>query len=211
MSKHRILKRAAAGLIASALAFGGLSAGAGGFLSGIAALKASAAESAVGKPSSVWGGELEFNESETEVSHVSVDGGASVKIGNTAKCCVTVDGSLNVGSYGACELVVCDGSYLVVTEDLRLGAGATVRCEGDAKIILYSTENEVPLSVSSSAVFDIADFAGTNLTNLMYFPDYIPSKDYFESNGDYYTFDGVLFTKIKEDLRTRSLEEICTE
>ncbi|MBO4744118.1 MAG: hypothetical protein J5603_01335, partial [Bacteroidales bacterium] len=311
MGKHKLLKRAAAGLLAASLVLVGIPKVTGGLLTKSPTLKASAGEIYLGNPLAFWP-TCEFNADETFNADIDIMSGSVIKIGNEKACNVTVNGLMSVGEdaelhlyngsylflngdltlYEGCKIIcddnskvifgdatvylksenvqynsndliwnatenlwnnstfststtidgnvtavngstikisgkslvtvngsldlrstnleIEDDSYLFVKGGVRLSSKTNVTCNGNAKILLYTTSNMVPVTVSSSAVYNINDFVGTNLESLTYIPDLIPSKNYFKSNGTNYTFDDTQFTEIKDNSTTLSLKELCT-
>ncbi len=146
-----------------------------------------------------------FSSSTTVNGNVTVVNGSTVTI--KSKTLITVNGDLDIRSS---NLRIEDDAYLYVTGQVRLAGNATVECEGSAKVLLYSTSDTVPITVSSGAIYDPNDLIGTNLPNLKYTPDKITSKNYFSSNGTDYTFDGTKFTEVKDNSTTLSLKDLCT-
>ena len=189
-------------MLAAAIIVGGMPATTDNLLSGKAGMTANA-QSAVGNPLGFWE-TTDFYSSETIFSDIDIVDNAEVNIGKSAKCCITVKGNLSVG---AAKLIIHDGSYLIVTGSLTLGKNSQLVCEGNAKVILNGEE----IYVSPSASYSEDDWVGTSLTDLEYIPDLVPGKDYFRSNGVYYSFDGSMFSKITENSKTKRLKQLCTD
>ena len=159
----------------------------------------------------IWNAAENLWNNSTINSNTTIDGDVTAVNGSTitisGKSLVTVNGSLDLRST---NLEIEDDSYLFVKGGVRFAGNTKLTCNGTAKMLLYSTSNTVPVTVSSASVYDANDFVGTNLESLTYIPDLISSKNYFSSNGKNYILDGTRFTEVKDNSTTLALKDMCT-
>lgn len=213
MGKHKRLKRAAAGLLAAALALAGLPGGTGGLLAKDTVLTASADEFAVSDDLMALQS-CSINSHEYYDACVDVVNNSVIDIGNNKKSSLTITGDFNI--YDGSSINLYNGSYLIIYGDLYVGSNVTISCYDNSKVIIYTPDGQLGIGVPSSSTVDADhDFLGVRLPNLRYVPTGITSKNYFESDGEYYLFTGTDYTnakfdKIKENAKTVLLKEICT-
>lgn len=137
MGKHKLLKRAAAAMLAASLILGGLPKGSGGLLTKAPALKASAGEFDSGNPLQFWQSS-KLDQDETIYADVDTEEGSVITIGSTTACNITIKGTLNLAQNT--ELHLYNGSFLILSGNLYLSKGCKIICDGNSKIVFNSDD-----------------------------------------------------------------------